>query len=244
MVVVPVGTYRMGSPKGTGDDDERPDRAVNIAKPFAVSIAPITRGQFAAFVAATKRDMSGVAYGWTGTEWKQDKRFSWSDPGFPQGDDHPVTCVNCADAEAYAKWLQDNTGGKDYRLLSEAEWEYCCRVGEITAYSTGDTINKQRANFGQNEKGTTPVSKYPANKWGLRDMHGNVWEWCADNWHASYEGNPPTDGSVWQGGDTSLRVLRGGSWSYHPVSLRSANRFRIQPGNRFGRVGFRLARTL
>jgi formylglycine-generating enzyme required for sulfatase activity len=87
-----------------------------------------------------------------------------------------VVCVNWHDAQAYATWLKQRSGGKAYRLLSEAEWEYCCRAGTPSSYSTGDDITSKQANF--RSKGTTPVSRFPANGWGLHDMHGNVWEWC------------------------------------------------------------------
>jgi len=248
MVVVPPGSFMMGSKDGEGDNDEHPPHEVTLAEPFAVSVAPITRGQFAAFIKQTAHDMSGGAYGWTGSKWKKDDKYSWLNPGFKQTDDHPVVCVNWHDAQAYIKWLHDQTGAKPYRLLSEAEWEYCCRATSNGPYYTGVDITKAQANFGRNENGTTPVItellKYTPNKWGLRDMHGNVWEWCEDNWHKDYNGDPPDDGSVWQGGDTSLRVARGGSWYDLPQYLRSANRNRSQPVNRYSGIGFRLARTL
>jgi formylglycine-generating enzyme required for sulfatase activity len=148
---------------------------------------------------------------------------------FEQEDDHPVVCVKWQDAQAYVAWLREQSGGKVYRLLSEAEWEYCCRARTASAYSTGDTITSAQANFGRNSKGTTSISRFPANPWGLCDMHGNVWEWCEDNWHEGYEGNPPTDGSVWRGGDTSSRVLRGGSWVGSPQVHRSAGRYWVPP---------------
>jgi formylglycine-generating enzyme required for sulfatase activity len=246
MVVVPAGTFEMGSRPGVGDDDERPHRTVTIAEPFAVGLAPVTRGEFEAFVKATNRDMSGGATGWTGKEWKHDAKYGWSNPGFPQTDTHPVVCVNWHDAEAYIAWLAGETG-KAYRFLSEAEWEYCCRAmatpGKATAYTFGDTITSAQANLGQNEKGTTPVGKYPANAWGLQDVHGNVWEWCEDNWHPNYQG-ASADGSVWQGGDPSSRVVRGGSWFNGPQVLRSAYRSRGRPDGRDCSCGFRVARVL
>src|SRR5262249_43740497 len=109
------------------------------------------------------------------------------------------------------------------------EWEYCCRAGTTTTCSFGDTIDEKQAQFSQR---TVEVGSFPANAWGLHDMHGNVWEWCEDNWHENYGGNPPTDGAVWRGGDASLRVLRGGSWDIGPRLLRSADRFRVLPAFR------------
>jgi formylglycine-generating enzyme required for sulfatase activity len=231
MIVVPAGEFLMGSPGGEGDEDERPQHKVTIANPFAVGIAPVTRGEFAAFVDAMN--------------YKVDERskWLWRSPGFDQEDDHPVVYVSWHDAKAYVTWLKEQSG-KAFRLLSEAEWEYCCRAGTTTEYSTGDTITAEQANFGRNSKGTTSVSKFPPNSWGLYDMHGNVWEWCEDNWHESYNGKPPSDGSVWRGGSRSLRVLRGGAWSSYPESLRSADRYRYPPENRDSWGGFRVARTL
>jgi hypothetical protein len=171
MVVVPAGEFTMGSANGA--NDEKPPHKVMIAAPFAIGRAPVTRGQFAAFVAATNRDMSGGADGWTGSGWKHDAEFSWRNPGIAQQDDHPVVCANWRDVVAYAAWLSQQTG-KGYRLLSEAEWEFCCRATTTSAYNTGISITQEQANFGQYEKGTTPVGKYGANLWGLFDMHGNV----------------------------------------------------------------------
>jgi formylglycine-generating enzyme required for sulfatase activity len=232
MIVVRAGEFMMGSPAGEGDDNERPQHKVTIKSAFAVGISPITRGDFASFIDATN--------------YKVDERsnLSWRNPGFNQEDDHPVVCVNWHDAQAYVAWLRERSGGKAYRLLSEAEWEYCCRAGTTSEYSTGDTITAEHANFGGNAKGTTSVFRFPPNPWGLRDMHGNVWEWCEDNWHKDYKGNPPSDGSVWRGGETSSRVLRGGTWSGSPQNLRSANRRAYLLGGRIYYVGFRVARTL
>jgi formylglycine-generating enzyme required for sulfatase activity len=232
MIVVPAGEFIMGSADDEGTYDERPQHKVTIKSSFTVSVAPITRGEFAAFIRDTKYKIDGHS------------ASPWRHPGFKQEHDHPVVCVNWNDAHAYAGWLRERSGGKGYRLLSEAEWEYCCRAGTTSAYSTGEGISTAQANFGRNSEGTTPVSRFPPNPWGLRDMHGNVWEWCEDNWHKDYNGNPPTDGSVWWGGDTSSRVVRGGSWDYDPLDLRTANRNWFPPDNRLNYVGFRVARTL
>jgi formylglycine-generating enzyme required for sulfatase activity len=244
MIVVPAGDFMMGSPPGKGDPDEKPQHNVTIKAPFAVSISPVTRGEFAAFISDKNPKIEMGAWVWNGQQWENDPSKSWRDPGFRQKDDHPVVCVNWHNAQAYVAWLRERSGGKIYRLLSEAEWEYCCCAGTTTPYSTGDTITPAQANFGRNSKGTTSVTTFPPNPWGLRDMHGNVWEWCEDNWHDDYSGNPTSDGSVWPGGDTSLRVLRGGSWGNGPRVLRSADRGRNRPGYRGNGVGFRLARTL
>jgi formylglycine-generating enzyme required for sulfatase activity len=244
MIVVPAGEFMMGSPEGEGGDAERPRHKVTIKDAFAVGMCPVTRGEFAAFIGATNRKIELGAYVWNSRQWKEDPSKSWRDPGFRQDDDHPVACVNWHDAQAYVAWLRERSGGKPYRLLSEAEWEYCCRAGATSVYSTGKSITPAQANFGQNAKGTTSVFRFPPNAWGLRDMHGNVWEWCEDNWHGDYSGGLPTDGSVWRGGDKSSRVLRGGSWGNLPQVLRSAIRDRGHPVFRDNYVGFRVARTL
>jgi formylglycine-generating enzyme required for sulfatase activity len=240
MVVVPAGEFMMGSGKGEVEDDELPQHEATIKNAFAVGISPVTRGEFAAFIGATNHKIETGAYVWAGLGWKNDLSKSWRDPGFQQGDDHPVVCVDWHDAQAYVAWLTERSG-KAYRLLSEAEWEYCCRAGTTTAYSFGDKINKKQAQFEAAK--TIRTGSFSPNAWGLHDMHGNVWEWCEDNWHPNSE-DAPQDGSVWKGGDKSLRVLRGGSWRNSPHNLRSANRVRGRPGNRSSDVGFRVARTL
>jgi formylglycine-generating enzyme required for sulfatase activity len=244
MVVVPPGIFTMGS--NDCDFCETPPHLVVISAPFAVSATPITRGQFTVFVSETNRDMSGGASGWTGASmedrWETDAKFSWRSPGFDQSDDHPVVCVNWHDALAYAAWLKRQTG-KNYRLLSESEWEYCCRATTETAYSTGCHITSQQANLEGNEQGTTPVRRYPANMWGLFDMHGNICEWCQDDWHISYLG-APDDGSAWRKEDGAHRVVRGGSWCQHPLFLRSSDRAKLRPDIRVGHTGIRVARTV
>jgi formylglycine-generating enzyme required for sulfatase activity len=231
MVIVPQGEFLMGSPVGEGYESEHPQHQVTIEAPFAVSVSPVMRGEFAAFVQATKHKINKG-------------ETAWRSPRFPQEDDHPVVDVSWHDAHAYVAWLKKRSGGKPYRLLSEAEWEYCCRAGTTSAYSTGESVTPAQASFGGNAEGTTSVFTFPPNAWGLRDMHGSVWEWCEDSWHDDYSGDSPTDGPAWRGGDTSSRVQRGGSWSSIPQFLRSANRRRGQPDFRENNVGFRVARTL
>jgi formylglycine-generating enzyme required for sulfatase activity len=154
-----------------------------------------------------------------------------------------VVCVSWEDAKTYVEWLGKETG-QLYRLPSEAEWEYACRAGTTTRYWWGDdSPTPEQANFGMNVRRTTEVGFYPANPWGLHDMHGNVWEWVEDCWNDSYEG-APNDGSAWTSGDCSRRVLRGGSWNYEPELLRSALRSVDLTGGRDNYVGFRVARTL
>ena len=260
MVVAPAGKFTMGSPKGEPQrsDDEGPQHEVTIPKPFAVGRCAVTRGEFAAFVTATGHKMDGGAHVWTGKEWKLDPSKSWRDPGFAQDDSHPVVCVSWHDAQAYIAWLS-NASGAPYRLPSEAEWEYSCRAGTATPFWWGSSITPEQANYdgsvtpyqgggqkGEYRKRTVPAQSFAANPWGLYQVHGNVWEWCEDFRHGSYEGKPENlkaTGGAWIDGSGSYRVLRGGSWSYLPQNLRSA--FRIgSPVSRLGDIGFRVARTI
>ncbi|MCH9809401.1 MAG: formylglycine-generating enzyme family protein [Alphaproteobacteria bacterium] len=150
-------------------------------------------------------------------------------------------------AQGFAEWLSNATS-KRYRLLSEAEWEYCCRAGSETDYSTGETISLHQACYASNR--TEEVSRYEPNEFGLSDMHGNVWEWCKDLWHSDYFG-APTDGSAWLACGEQSRLVRGGSWQEvddeeheTPSYLRSAVRYPYAPATRRTTIGFRVAREL
>ncbi len=243
MVVIPAGKFIMGSPSNEDgrSNNEGPQHEVTISNPFAVGRYAVTFDEWDA--AQNYKDWQEV----TGIEpkWPDDK-------GWGRGK-RPVINILWEDAQAYIKWLSAQTG-KAYRLLSEAEWEYCCRAGTTTPFNWGLSISTDQANYngnytygdgvkGEYRRQTVPVDHFSSNPWGLYQMHGNVWEWVADHWHDNYEG-APIDGSVWQGGDASYRVLRGGSWFNYPQFLRSANRYRIQPDLRVNSIGFRLARTL
>ncbi|MBC6414741.1 MAG: SUMF1/EgtB/PvdO family nonheme iron enzyme, partial [Chromatiales bacterium] len=232
MVRVPSGSFLMGSPEDEPDrySDEGPQHRVTIPQPFAVGKYEVTRGQFEAFVNATGYD--------AGVDWRH--------PGFNA---HPVVYVSWHDAQAYVDWLTRSTG-KSYRLLSEAEWEYVARAGTTTAYHFGNTINPSQANYdyGQYNQGTVAVGHYPANAFGLHDVHGNVWEWVEDCSHDDYDG-APADGSAWVSScryrySREFRVLRGGSWNESPRFLRSAYRGGNVASDRVSNVGFRVARTL
>jgi formylglycine-generating enzyme required for sulfatase activity len=200
---------------------------VTIAKPFAVSKTEVTFAEWDACAAA------GACVQASDSTWGRGNM--------------PVINVNWDDVKNYIAWLKRMTG-KEYRLLSEAEWEYAARAGTTTAYSWGDEIGKGNADCdgcgGQWDKKLAPVGSFKPNAFGLYDMHGNVFEWVEDPWHNSYE-DAPVDGSPWlQGGDASSRVVRGGPWNGGPQILRSANRVRNTSDNRGGNLGFRVARTL
>ena len=173
------------------------------------------------------------------------------EPSHFKGDNRPVEQVNWYDSVEFCGRLSKLTG-RDYRLPSEAEWEYACRAGTTTPFYFGETITGELANYrasstyareaeGQYREETTPVGQFPPNQFGLYDMHGQVWEWCADTWHDNYEG-APTDGTAWlEGGKKDRSPLRGGSWFSYPDYCRSA--FRNYVGRRDirnDRFGFRL----
>jgi formylglycine-generating enzyme required for sulfatase activity len=271
MVVVPAGSFTMGSPASENgrDDNEGPQHAVKIAAPFAVGKFHVTVDQFAAFVADTGYD-SGSKCG-TFEDGKAEMREgrSWRNPGFPQQGSHPAVCVNWNDATAYAAWLSRKTG-KTYRLLTEAEWEYAARArtgtgsypkywfgneeADLCRYGNGaDQTSKSTMppgadplTFAVCKDGyayTSPVGSFPANSFGLYDMAGNAWQWTQDCYHDKYD-DAPADGSAWTTGDCSRRVRRGGSWIWGPKYLRAAFRFGDAAGFRTGSLGFRLGRTL
>ena len=254
MVVVPAGSFMMGTPPDEEVATEREDQVrVSIAAPFAVGRFAVTRGEFAAFVAATGHKTDGGCYRFSGSEWKREAERNWRSPGFAQDDSHPVVCTSWNDAKAYAAWLSSSTG-KSYRLLSEAEREYVARAGSSTPFWWGTAISTDQANYdgriayaggakGAWRQGTVPVDSFAANPWGLHNVHGNVWEWTEDCWNEMNAGNPG-DGTARAAGDCSVRVLRGGSWNNAPHSIRSARRNRNPPATRDGYIGFRIARTL
>ena len=230
LVVVPSGSFLMGSSmeeEGRGDA-EVPLHEVRISYQLAVGAYPVTFDEWDAC----------VSDGGCGGHEPDDN--GW-------GGNRPVINVSWDDAQAYVRWLSGKTG-MEYRLLSEAEWEYVARAGTTSRYWWGDDIGRHRANCNGcgsrwDDKRTSPVGSFPANAFGLYDVHGNVWEWVEDCWNDNYDG-APIDGSAWCTGISSIRVLRGGSWSYGPYYLRSAIRFRNSVGFRSINVGFRIARTL
>ncbi len=218
MLVIPAGIYLMGSP----DEYEKPIHQVTISKPFAMGKYPVTNAEYRKF--RPKHDSGKY----------QD--LSLND------DTQPVVRVSWEDAMAYCTWLSEQTG-KDYRLPTEAEWEYCCRAGTNTRYWWGDEIGKNNANCNGcgsqwDNKQTATVGSFKPNPWGLYDVHGNVWEWCND-WYAEdyYQQSPDHDPIGPR--DGAARVLRGGSWHSNAGNVRAANRSRYEPGNQSTLVGFR-----
>jgi formylglycine-generating enzyme required for sulfatase activity len=231
LVAIPAGSFRMGSPRGEEgrSDDEGPRHRVNLDG-FWMGQTPITQAQW--------------------------RRVMGTNPSHSQGlradrDQWPVEMVNWNAAMAFCDKLSQLTG-RCYSLPSEAQWEYACRAGTTTPFHFGGTVISELANFNATQRyGETPpgvsrgktsaVGLFPANGWGLHDLHGNVREWCLDAWHDSYRG-APDDGRARVSEDSQYlhRLLRGGSWLDFPGGCRSAYRGRLRPDVADFLVGFRV----
>jgi formylglycine-generating enzyme required for sulfatase activity len=241
MVAIPGGTFLMGSPANEKDSfgDERPQHEVNVPT-FFIGKYPITQARWRAVASRTDLKV------------KQDLDLN---PAYfkdrPDSDRRPVEQVNWYDAVEFCARLSKLTGG-EYRLPSEAEWEYACRAGTTTAFHFGETITGELANYdaiytyadepdGEYRQQTIPVGQFPPNVFGLYDMHGNVWEWCADTRHPNYDG-APTDGSAWiENKNDNCSPWRGGSWGSYPYICRSASRINYyRRAYRDINVGFRV----
>jgi formylglycine-generating enzyme required for sulfatase activity len=245
MMLIPGGSFQMGQTEAektelirlVGEEryqqfhtDELPRHQVTVPS-FFMGKYPITQAQWRAV--ATNEPIINQKLDPDPVRFKGDQR-----------DDHPIENVSWADATEFCQRLSAKTK-RTYRLPSEAEWEYACRAGTITPFHFGETISDELANYsaqdreidgtlypgtygrgiaGQYRQKTTPVGQFPANQFGLYDMHGNVWEWCADLWHQNYVG-APNDGSAWlKENDNDYHLLRGGSWDFNPGNCRSASR--------------------
>jgi formylglycine-generating enzyme required for sulfatase activity len=237
MVAIPAGEFWMGAKDNEqgASKDEYPRHTVKVPA-FYLGRYPVTQAQWAAVA-----------------KLKKVKIDLQPDPANFKGKDRPVEQISWWEAVEFCE-RGDRKTGKTYRLPSEAEWEYACRAGSETPFHFGDTLSTKIANYNGNStygKGvkeqyrqqTTPVGSFPPNAFGLHDMHGNVWEWCADHWHENYD-RAPQDGSAWiEGGNSDRRRLRGGSWSNDPADCRSACRFTSKPARRNCAIGFRVVTT-
>ena len=251
MVMVPSGRFTMGSSgseqawaashgaRPASVSDESPQHDVALPS-FALGTYDVTRGEYAAFARETGRPPDGECRDNGNPNARRWAGASWENPGFSQTERDPVVCVSWDDARAYVAWLNGKVPGGPYRLPSESEWEYAARAGATTRFWWGDDAAgaADHAWFQENAGGRTqPVGSKPANAFGLFDMVGNVWQWTADCYAASYAAAPPTGGGC-------LRVDRGGSWFYPAWLLRSATRERNPADYRDAVMGFRVARTL
>ena len=231
MVRIPGGTFMMGAAKGEkgASEDEYPQHQVTVPE--------FWMGKFA----VTQEQWQAVA------GFEKVRRDLKRDPANFKGATLPIEQVRWEDAEEFCKRLSQKTG-KEYRLPSEAQWEYACRANTKTSFHFGPKITTDLANYRRSRTKTTEVGSFAiANPFGLYDMHGNVWEWCLDHWHNNYTGAPtdgnraPSDGNAWvTGGDSSRRILRGGSWDDTLDNCRSANRARNFLGLRYNNIGFRV----
>jgi sulfatase modifying factor 1 len=278
MIRVDAGSYLMGATSKEAKWNiaqgakrewagwEQPQHKVYIGKSFALGKTEVTRGQFAAFVAATGYETGSGCWVHNNGKWRDVPGRDWSHPGYDQPDDHPVVCVSWPHAQAYVRWLSARTG-HSYRLPSEAEWEYAARAGTSTMRYWGDDYGSRNActyaniadldgaagmNWSsepayvfQCHDGAVHTSKaisYRPNAFGLYGMLGNVWEWTAECWNPNYKG-APQDGRAWLEGDCSRRAVRSGSWNGRPRDVRSAKRNweRIRYLN--DNLGFRVVRA-
>lgn len=273
MVVVPHGVFQMGATEhdAVASDRERPRRAIAFERGFALSATEVSVGQYRRFVNATAYRTRAQRRGYSmtydarsgnftrrsGVDWRMDYA------GTPAADDLPVLHVSAKDAEAYARWLGEQSGHR-YRLPSEAEFEYALRTGQDHGYpwgegappadsgnftGAGDRSPGGRswvnafAGYADGYWGPAPVGHYRANAWGLHDLAGNISEWVADCWHDSYR-RAPKNGDAWLNPGCRTRVVRGGSWASSPAQTRSAWRAPASVDSSNGRVGFRVVREI
>jgi formylglycine-generating enzyme required for sulfatase activity len=261
MMVVPAGSYTMGSPPSEqGRFANEIQHRVTINYAFAVGKYPVTRDEYAAFIAETNRPDGATCYApldtgfWLAPGWSQAPAVTWHSPSFPQSGRDPVVCVSWNDAQAYAAWLSKKTG-MNYRLLSEAEWEYVARAGTTTARYWGEAANHEYGNYGAEAAApaqyagltsgvdrwlnTAPVGSFPPNAFGVYDMLGNVWQWVQDCYQPGYAA--PADGSALE---CNTRFPRGGGWNSPSNLLRAAYHNTATTPVRSTVVGFRVARSL
>ena len=242
LMEIPGGKFLMGSPETELDrfEYESPQHPVTVPS-FFMGKYPITQKQWQIVA-----------------KWEQIEKELKPDPSRFKDDyegidrwTRPVEQVSWSDAKEFCARLSQKTG-REYRLSTEAEWEYACRAGTTTPFHFGETITTELANYdgnsvygdgikGKYREQTTPVGYFKvANNFGLYDMHGNVWEWCEDSWHENYK-NAPIDGSAWTGQDTALKVIRGGSWNDYTRDCRSASRDSLNFD--YNIFGFRVVRV-
>ena len=234
LVYIPGDKFMMGLQEGEGQKSEKPLHEVTV-QPLFMGQFPVTQAQWRAIASLPKvnRDLE-------------------PEPSMFKGNDRPVERVSWNNAVEFCQRLSRQTG-KEYRLPSEAEWEYACRAGTITPFHFGETITGKLANYGASRiyanepegeyrKQTTPVGSFPPNAFGLYDMHGNVWEWCKDDWHENYQ-DAPTDGSAWLSRKSKIKVIRGGAWNNGPYICCSAHRDVNWRESRGINIGLRVVRV-
>ncbi len=248
MVVIPAGTFRMGDIQGGGYKNEQPVHEVSVAR-FAMGRYEVRVGEYLRFVQAT---------GSHAPQWLEEGNESNIHTGTKDwykrmgsaltNDNHPIVGVSWNDVTAYAEWLSEQSG-QEYRLPTEAEWEYAARAGTETKYWWGDDIGSNNANCWKEScddsfEYTAPVGSFEPNPFGLFDVLGNVWEWTCSEYEKKYSGKEQYCLNKREGNGGSILVLRGGSRGFDAVGVRSSDRDWDQRANRFGVIGARLARKL
>jgi formylglycine-generating enzyme required for sulfatase activity len=265
-VAIAAGRFIMGTPENDPENwspaREGPQHEVQFARPFAMGRYEVTRAQFAAFVAAAG-EIGGDCLDWNSQTWVPDAKRDWRNPGFAQTDRDPVVCVSWKEAKAYTRWLSAKTG-QNWRLPTEAEWEYAARAGTTTRRYWGDSADEGCAHANVADQAlkralgtepavncddgfvhTAPAGSLRPNAWGLHDMLGNAWEWTEDCWHEGY-GGAPEDGSAHiEAGEADCvrRVNRGAGWNSNPRNVRSSNRGNYAGVYRYNIIGFRVVRA-
>ena len=266
-IFLPPGPPKLsfpGSERSWFEDAEKRHR-VQITKPFYLAKHEVTVGQFRRFVKdqnyrteAESDGKRGFGFDTSAGGFKQDPQYTWKNPGFTQSESHPVVNVSWNDAQKFLAWLSKRDG-RQYASPTEAQWEYACRAGSHTAFSSGDdpeglaavgnvadvTAKRRFSDWStiDAEVGhvfTSPVGTFRENGFGLFDMHGNAWEWCSDWYAADYYGSSPVSDPL-SPLEGSSRVSRGGGWGSLAGFCRSADRFSYAPGLRYFYLGFRVA---
>jgi formylglycine-generating enzyme required for sulfatase activity len=250
---IPAGKFKMGSPADEKErDDNEPQHEVVITKPFYMGVYEVTQREY-------EKLMGKAREGGKHNEWNHGQFFDEANGGSP---DHPMENVRWYQAVEYCKRLselaEEKKAGRRYRLPTEAEWEYACRAGTTTVFHFGDSLSSEQANFngtapygGASEgpylRKTAKVGSYKPNAFGLYDMHGNVWEWCADWYDKDYYGKSPKEdpkgpaaGVLSTGYNDFYRVVRGGCWLDEGRACRAAYRFRAMPHDNYRLIGFRV----
>jgi formylglycine-generating enzyme required for sulfatase activity len=266
VVLIPPGTFRMGSPDDDQEaqNDEKPAHEVTLSQPFWLGKYEVTVGQFRRFVSdtgyRTEAETDGKGNGFSELKgvWERGYQYTWKNPGYPQTEAHPVGNVTWHDAKAFCTWLGQKVGA-NVRLCREAEWEYSCRAGAMTRYLSGDdaaglqkVANVADASlkakckdaswaqaWGDGHAFAAPVGRFAGNAFGLHDLHGNVWEWCEDWYDKDYYRDSPTEDPAGPGAGAD-RVIRGGSFFHDARDCRAAVRDHGEPSLRFGNYGFRV----
>lgn len=238
LTFIPAGEFTMGSPETESHREaDEVQHKVKISKPFLMATTAVTQKQWRAIMGTTIQD--------------QRDEVDPSSKLFGEGDDYPIYFVSYEDAQDFCRKLTAKER-REYRLPTEAEWEYACRAGTTTPFSTGETISTAQANYngnfaygdgakGENRDKTVPVGTFKPNPWGLYNMHGNVWTWCAD-WYGEYPREEATDPQGPASGEE--RVARGGSWFREPWMCRSAGRYKKNPEGRYNFIGLRVVTTV